>query len=226
MTNSKTYRYFLFDFDGTLVDSSPSIYASLRNVERIKGLTPIPEQELFRFVGPPLSEAFVNYYHAAPEEVPELLRTYRADYQANTAPLTTVYPGVPELLKYIKENGCMVGVATLKNHAAAERTLRDLGLLQYVDGLTALVDGVKITKCELIEQCLALLGNPPRDQAIFFGDSRYDGVGAMEAGMDFVALTYGFGFLEPGSLEGIPTVFCAAQPKDLGEFVKNSLQAE
>ncbi|MEG2073664.1 MAG: hypothetical protein RRY54_02740, partial [Angelakisella sp.] len=65
-------------------------------------------------------------------------------------------------------------------------------------------------------------GNPPKEQVVFFGDSPYDGVGAREAGVDFVALTYGFGFLEPNSLVGIPSVFCAAEPMELVDFVKQT----
>jgi len=59
--------------------------------------------------------------------------------------------------------------------------------------------------------------------AVMMGDSRYDGEGALEAGVDFVPLTYGFGFSEPGSLVGLPTVFTAEKPEDLVQFVKEAL---
>ena len=71
---------------------------------------------------------------------------------------------------------------------------------------------------------MAELNWTDRSAVLMMGDSRYDGVGAMEAGVDFVPLTYGFGFTEPGSLDGLPTVFTAKQPKDLVRFVKESLE--
>lgn len=219
----KNYGTFLFDLDGTLVDSSPSIYASLRNMERMLGLAPLPEDALARFVGPPLGESFRLYYHADPAQVAWMLDVYRKDYKEVTSPLTTVYPGVAELLAWIVDHGGRAGVATLKNPDAARVTLELSGLNPYLSCVEALADGSGTTKGQLIERCMARLGNPPREQVVFFGDSRYDGVGALEAGVDFVALAYGFGFSEPGSMEGLRPVLVARQPLELLDFVKSCL---
>lgn len=219
----KNYRYFLFDLDGTLVDSSPSVYASVRNLERIMGLPPVPQEQLHYFVGPPLAESFRRFYGVQGGRVDELLAVYRQDYRTVTVNLTTVYPGVPELLTRIKEQGCKAGVATLKNPDAARLTLELAGLEPWLDCVAALADGTGHTKSQLIGQCLEQLGSPPLSQVVFFGDSPYDGVGAREAGVDFVALSYGFGFVEPGSMEGLNPVLVAKEPLELLAFVQQSL---
>lgn len=218
----KSYRYFIFDLDGTLADSSPSIYASLRNMERELGLAPLPENILHRFVGPPLVDSFITYYQAGEKDIATMLECYRRDYRENTYGLTKVYPGVLELLEYIKAVGCHAAVATLKNVSAAELTLKDLDIGRYMDCVAAMDDVGHATKSELIDRCLARMGCANREEAVFFGDSPYDGIGARESGVDFVALTYGFGFLEPGSLDGIPYVLEAKEPMELVSFIKNT----
>ena len=58
-------HYFLFDLDGTLVDSSGAILASLRLMEGRLGLPPLPEEDLRKFLGPPLKESLSRYYGAS-----------------------------------------------------------------------------------------------------------------------------------------------------------------
>lgn len=222
---TKSYKYFIFDLDGTLVDSSPSIYASIRHTEQQLGLTPVPQEQLHRFVGPPLAASFREFYGADDAQVGRMLQTYRAHYTQESYSLTSTYPGVPELLQQIRDSGCHAAVATLKNRVAAGPTMEHSGLGGYFDLIAALEDNSVKTKADLIGDCLDYYGHPPREQAVFFGDSPYDGVGAQESGVDFVALTYGFGFLEPGSLEGIPFVLKATDPLQLVEFVKEATKA-
>lgn len=218
----KKYKAFIFDLDGTLVDSSPSIYGSLRNLEKAMGLTPLPETTLYKFVGPPLADSFRNYYHATDDQIPHMLEIYREDYRENTIGLSVVYPGVVELLSYLKEQGCLVGVATLKHQETAQSTMERAGLNRYIDCMTALTDDKKSSKGALINECIEIMGGVPKEQVIFFGDSPYDGIGAREAGVDFVALTYGFGFLDPGSLDGIPHILNAVEPMMLVDFAKRT----
>lgn len=218
----KTYKAFLFDLDGTLVDSSPSIYASLRNMEQSMGLTPVPNELLYKFVGPPLSDSFRTYYHATDEQVPAMLENYRIDYRENTTQLSIVYPGVEELLEYLSTHGCLIGIATLKHLQAAESTMEFSGLRKYIHAISALEDNRKSDKGTLIKECMEQLGGISPEDVVFFGDSPYDGIGAREAGVDFVALTYGFGFLDPDSLDGIPYVFNATEPLQLVDFVKRT----
>ena len=97
-------------------------------------------------------------------------------------------------------------------------------LTQLLERQIAAGTDARPSKARLIRQVMEELKWEDRSAAVMIGDSRYDGEGALEAGVDFVPLTYGFGFSEPGSLAGLPTVFTAHTPEELVKFVQEALR--
>lgn len=64
------------------------------------------------------------------------------------------------------------------------------------------------TKAQLLEECLIKL-SCVKERAVLVGDSKYDAEGALQAGIDFIAVTYGFGFKsEAGAAEYFPAAVC------------------
>lgn len=216
------YRLFIFDLDGTLVDTSPGIMRTVRHVEEIMGVSPISDSDLRKFIGPPLEDSFLRYHHATPEKAKEMVARYRERYGVIGVGEAEVYPGIPEILDAIEAAGALSAVATLKHHSMAEKSLARFDLTKRFDAIAAGTDEHP-SKADLIRQVMADLRWTDPSTVVMIGDSRYDGEGALEARVDFVPLTYGFGFSEPGSLLGLPTVFTAEKPEDLVQFVKESL---
>lgn len=218
-----SYRLFIFDLDGTLVDTSPGIMRTVRHVEKVMGVEPIPDSDLRRFIGPPLEDSFRRYHHAGPEQARQMVACYRERYGTVGVGEAAVYPGIPEILDAIEAfPGARAAVATLKHHTMAEKSLARFDLTRRFDAVAAGTDEHP-SKADLIRQVMEELGWTDPAAAVMIGDSRYDGEGALEAGVDFVPLTYGFGFSEPGSLLGLPAVFTAEQPEDLVRFIKEAL---
>lgn len=217
------YRLYIFDLDGTLVDTSPGIMETVRFVERELGIPPLPETQLRGFIGPPLDDSFRRYYNASPELAKRMVELFRGRYRVDGVGNGIVYPGIPEILDAIDAAGALSAVATLKHESVARLALDKFGLLPRFSAVAAGSDAHP-SKAELIRRVMAELDQTDRSAVLMMGDSRYDGVGAMEAGVDFVPLTYGFGFSEPGSLDGLPAVFTAKQPGELVRFVKESLE--
>lgn len=220
------YRLFIFDLDGTLVDTSPGIMGTVRYVEKKLGVPPISDEDLRKFIGPPLLDSFLRYHRVTLEGAREMVACYREQYGKTGVGEASVYPGVPEILDAIQgTEGAYAAVATLKHHSMAEKSLARFDLTRR---FAAIADGSSESpsKADLIRQVLRDLSWEDPATAVMIGDSRYDGEGALEAGVDFVPLTYGFGFSEPGSMDGLPTVFTAEKPEDLVRFVKDSLNGE
>lgn len=219
-----SYRLFIFDLDGTLVDTSPGILGTVRYVEEALGVPPVSDEDLRKFIGPPLLDSFMKYHGAAPELAQKMVTCYRQRYGETGVGQASVYPGIPEILDAIEAApGACAAVATLKHHTMAEKSLARFDLTH---SFAAIADGSDEypSKADLIRQVMGELHWKDPASAVMIGDSRYDGEGALEAGVDFVPLTYGFGFSEPGSLDGLPTVFTAEKPEDLVKFVQEALR--
>lgn len=217
------YRLYIFDLDGTLVDTSPGIIDSVRYVEAAMGFAPLSQERLGTFIGPPLEESFARCYDPDPARVQAMVDLYRERYRARGVGNGAIYPGIPEILEEIRAAGAFSAVATLKHHSMTALTLEGFGLASRFDAIAARDDAYP-TKASLIRRAMELLDWTDPSTVLMIGDSRYDGVGAGEAGVDFAALTYGFGFSEPGSLLGLPTVFTARRPEELVEFLRECLE--
>ncbi len=220
-----SYRLFIFDLDGTLVDTAPGIMASVRHVENRLGLAPLPDETLRRFIGPPLEDSFMRYYGADRETARHMVEVYRERYSVTGFGEGEVYPGILETLDAIREAGCLAAVATLKHHAMAQLALERFGLLGRFAAVAAGTDAHP-TKADLIRQVMVRLDWGNEATALMIGDSRYDGMGALEEGVDFAAAAYGFGFEEPGSMDGLDPIFVAKTPGQLLEFVQSVLPAK
>lgn len=219
------YRLFIFDLDGTLVDTSPGIMDSVRYVERRMGLPPVTEEQLRTFIGPPLEESFSRYYDTDLARLWEMIALYRERYREHGVGNGAVYPGIPEILDSISAAGALSAVATLKHHTMAALSLERFGLADRFDAIAARDESYP-DKADLIRRVMEMTGCDDPSAVLMIGDSRYDGIGAGEAGADFAALTYGFGFSEPGSQEGLPTVFTAERPEELVGFIRECLEEQ
>ena len=214
-------KYFLFDLDGTLIDSDGAILTSLRRMEERLGLPPLSDEALRTFLGPPLRGSFMTHYHVSPAGAEDMARVYRDSYLELGIGRTVVFDGVFEFLRHIRARGGHAAVATLKERRLAREILKQTGLGEYFDYVA--LDMGEGSKASLIRECLAGLNCRDPGRAVMFGDSPYDGLAAAEAGVAFVPLLRGEGFQKPGSLRGIPYVFSAWTAEEMGAYIRSVL---
>lgn len=212
------YQTVIWDFDGTLVDTSPGIFRSLRVAFQRLGY-PDPSPELLsRFVGPPLFQAFQEHVGMSPQQAEQALLAFRADYEARGVYQSQLYPGLEEILRQLHAAGAKLGVATLKPERMARLLLRQFGLLDLMDACVGSDDqdrGTR-TKAQMIQMVLDQVGCKNPQQAVLIGDTRFDLEGAKQAGVPFLAAGYGFGELE--SLLG-PDAPLARTPGELENYL-------
>lgn len=97
------------------------------------------------------------------------------------------------MVKKLYEKGYLIGVATLKAEKFAEIMLRELEIRKWFNTVCGMDEHDDLDKAGLIKKCCSICGVTEND-AILIGDSNNDVVGAQEAGVDFIGVTYGFGF--------------------------------
>lgn len=193
----------LFDFDGTLVDSSEGIYKSLAYAFEKDGKPTPDEVTLRKFIGPPIYDSFKNLFGYKDDKILYMIEKYRECYRAVGYREVEVYEGVPELLACLHKNGIKIATASSKPTAYIEKILDERNLLSYFDYLGGTdFDNISSDKAVIIQNAMDALDVSPKD-TLMVGDRLFDICGAKGAGVPCVAVLYGFGsreeFLEYGA---------------------------
>jgi phosphoglycolate phosphatase len=205
-------RLVLFDLDGTLVDSTPGIVASVRHAAAELGLPEPSAQQLRAMIGPPLQDGFALVLRVPIEEVPRAVAAYRAHYAAGALLDVTVHHGIPSLLDALTADGATLAVATSKPEPFAVRVLEHTGLLPAFAGVYgATLDGVVRHKDQVVAAALA--AHPAGRDPVLVGDRSHDVLGAAAHGLPCIGA--GWGPAEDGELERAGAAFVAATPAEV-----------
>jgi phosphoglycolate phosphatase len=184
------FRAYLFDVDGTLLDSAPDICGAVSSVLATTSKPDVPYEYLRTFIGRHLIDLFTELFpEAPPEQVEAWIQTYRTTYLSRGHLLTKLYPGVPETLARL---GGLKTTATTKGTPTATNVLSQFGLIEYFQHVQG-TDGFP-SKPEpiVLQKAMAALGVEPAD-CLMIGDSVPDIVAARAAGVKVCAVSYGYG---------------------------------
>ena len=181
---------FLFDLDGTLIDSIELILRSYRHTMRAhRGLEP-PDEVWMQGLGTPL---WVQFHHWTedPAEIEAMVATYRAYNLEHHDELVRPYEGVVAAVRDLRKNGKTLGLVTSKIREGALRGLQVAGL---EDGFEVIVGADDVTHPkphpEPVLKALERLGAPAAD-TVFIGDSRHDIECGRAAGVKTAAVLWG-----------------------------------
>lgn len=186
-------KLVILDLDGTLADTSEGIYNSIRYAQKKMNLKPISEAQMKTHIGPPMEESYIRSFSLSGEDLKRAIAFHKEYARERGFREIRFYRGMEELLMLLKARGISCAVATLKAQDTAEQILQDFtkkGLIQLTAGVP---QNHKIKKAEMIALCRKRFCAAPQE-SVLVGDSGYDAVAANEAGVDFFAVTYGFGF--------------------------------
>ncbi|MBA3616893.1 MAG: HAD hydrolase-like protein [Rubrobacteraceae bacterium] len=181
----------LFDFDGTLVDTTEMIHQSMRHAaSSVLGRDDIPRETLLANVGKPLPRQ-MELIDAEKAEL--LLEAYRSHHEEHHDALIGEFPGVEESLSRLRSAGTKVAVVTSKRRLSVEMALENFpGLRDVVDRFVTLEDTTQHKpNPEPLLRGLELLGGIPKESAAYIGDSPFDVEAAKAARLTSVAVSWG-----------------------------------
>ncbi len=190
----RSYKKVIFDLDGTLVDSAPSLCFAGNKVLAKLDRSPVTVDEYKNFIGKGIAkqvEQLLIFTGGIPDgDLGPFLKLFRVFYDSDPLIATTVYPGVLVALKELKDMGFRLSLCTQKAEIPAKKVLDGLKLKKFFDGL-AFGDSLDVLKPnpKMVEFSVRELGPGP---SIYVGDSEIDSETASNAGIPFFLFSKGY----------------------------------
>jgi phosphoglycolate phosphatase len=186
----RRFDLVVFDWDGTLVDSTTLIGEALQHACRDLGL-PVPDDTAARYViGLGLGDAMKSVAPDLPvSRYPELGARYRDHYLARE-PSIPLFPGAREMLAELEAAGYLLAVATGKTRAGLARALERAGLSGVFHATRCADEGEPKPHPDMLLYLMDRLEVLPH-ATLMIGDTTHDLDLAANAGAAGVAVTYG-----------------------------------
>ncbi|MFW6138063.1 MAG: HAD family hydrolase [Spirochaetota bacterium] len=206
---------YIFDLDGTLVDTRADITTAVNETLAFYGLAPRSMEEVTGFVGDgvkKLVERCVEDHHIDFEEASERFNSF---YWNHVVDKTSFYPGIPQTLE--KLQGHHKAILTNKPYRFTKRIIDTLRLTDYFS-LVVGGDSLESKKPSPagIHYILDKLKAVP-DRAVMIGDSKNDIIPAKRAGVKCVFVTYGFRSIE--EIRSLEPDYIISRPTDLLDII-------
>lgn len=200
---------YLFDLDGTLIDSQKGIVEGLKITFEEMGIKKEKYGDLLKYVGPTFHESFKKL-GMNEREIEEATEIFRDFYLKKAINECNLFEGIEDLIIETSKKH-KIAVATSKPEAHAKMILKRLkidGYFETIKGSTT----EKNTKAMVIREALQILKTK---EAIMIGDRFSDIVGAKENGLKSIGVLYGYGSKE--ELEKFGADEIVERVKDLKE---------
>ena len=186
----KNYDLIVFDWDGTIMDSTAVIVRSIQQAARDLGL-PVPADSIASHViGLGLSDALSM---AVPQlqraDYPRMVERYVAHWRTHEDDLV-LFPGVRDLLTELRQRQYLLAVATGKSRAGLDRSLAHGTLADAFDWTRCADETRSKPHPQMLFELMERFAVPP-ERTLMIGDTTHDSQMATNAGVPAVSVTYG-----------------------------------
>lgn len=181
----------MFDWDGTLIDSSEKIIASMQRAADTAGLSALSDTQVKSIIGLGLPEAIHALYPEVDLEYREQFREHYAKHylEADQVPCE-FFPGVMETLEHFKSEGHELVVATGKARRGLNRILTNMQLLDFFHGSRCSDETQSKPHPQMLQELLREFSRQPHE-AVMVGDTTFDMEMALRADIPRIAVSYG-----------------------------------
>jgi len=186
----KQFDLIVFDWDGTLMDSTATIVKCIQASAKDLGL-PVPTREVASHViGLGLGEAMqVVLPDVDPKYYPRMVERYRYHYLSKDHELT-LFDGVHDMLQELSQQGYFLAVATGKSRVGLNRSLNAAGLLSTFDATRCADETFSKPHPAMLQELTRELGQDLK-RTVMIGDTTHDLMMAQNAGSAGIAVEYG-----------------------------------
>ena len=195
MSKKTLKKIIIFDLDGTLIHSIPDMCVAMnKTLEHFK-LRAITEEKLKEFVGEgmlKLSENVLKFSGGNLNFIDDFFLMYRKEYSNNPYDLTTLMPGVKDILKYLLDNDFHMNICTNKRQHVAEKILNLMNLFDKFDFIVGARQNIPLKPHrQMIDSiCNQYMSN--QNEFIMVGDTNVDVLAAKNAGISSAIVDGGY----------------------------------
>ena len=190
-----SYQTYIFDLDGTLLDTLGDLAASVNYAMRTNGMPEHSVDEVCRFVGNGVRRLMERAVPggAAHPAFEAAFATFRRHYMEHSLDTTRPYKGIPEMLQELKRRGRHTAVVSNKFDAATKELCRHF----FPDTIDVAVgeheaEGIRKKPApDTVLQALSQLG-VGQEGAVYVGDSDVDIQTARNSGLPCISVLWGF----------------------------------
>lgn len=186
----KRYSAVVFDWDGTVMDSTHSIVAAIQGACADLGLPVPPAQEAAWVIGLSLESAL---YRCVPtltaDQMPDFIDRYRVHFLSRD-PEIKLFDGITDLLATLQSRQVRLGVATGKSRVGLDRVLTAKQLHGHFHVTRCADESFSKPHPAMLLEIMEML-DIPAEQILMVGDTSHDIQMAAAAGVDSMAVTYG-----------------------------------
>lgn len=184
------YKLIVFDWDGTLMDSTGHIVNCMQHAIKNLSFPALDDKEVRHIIGLGLYEAVQTLYpdHDINTLVP-LAEEYRTIWLNNPVE-TPLFDNAYDLIARLNQQDCFLGVATGKSRQGLNKVLKSSRLGTFFHATRCADECHSKPHPQMLEELMDYLGVLPQE-TIMIGDTEYDLIMAHNAGADSLAVTSG-----------------------------------
>lgn len=215
----KKYKLVIFDLDGTLLDTSEGILSAAKYAISQSGRV-IPNQDVLEtYIGPPIQQSFAKTFGIEGKELDDMALLFRNQYKDIDLLKAEPYEGIYELCKSLIDKDFILAVATYKREDYALKLLEYYQFDKYMSIICGSDFAGQLTKADIIRKVIELSKVCSYDDVVMIGDTHHDAIGAEALGLDFIGVTYGFGYKSNSDIVGNNVVGVAHDTSEIGTIL-------
>lgn len=184
-------RLFVFDWDGTLMDSERQIVQCMQMAAHDLGLVVPTSAEVRVIIGLGLPEAILKLFPLHDRETRDRIRqAYARHFVAEAGGRSELFPGAMELLQDLRARGYLLAIATGKSRLGLDRVLSQVGLIDFFDTTRCADETASKPDPRMLNEILVSLSAFP-GESVMIGDTSFDLEMAARIGMPSVGIAHG-----------------------------------
>ncbi len=181
----------IFDWDGTLIDSSEKIITCMQRAANTAALPSLSDEKVKSIIGLGLPEAIYSLYPDVDAAGRELFREHYAKHyiEADLIPCE-FFPDVMDTLEHFKREGHIITVATGKARRGLSRIMMNMKLLDFFHGSRCSDETQSKPHPQMLQELLQEFSTHA-DDALMVGDTTFDMEMAQRANIPRIGVSYG-----------------------------------